>query len=61
MPTALCPSDAWDRDEADKPEWAHGLRRLARYRDTYVEVVNRWNAWIAAVRNWNLATASSDA
>ena len=32
--------------ETDNPQWANQLRRLSRYRDTYVEVVNRWNAWI---------------
>jgi Fe-S-cluster containining protein len=48
LPNALCPSDAWTAEEPDDPQWARTLRRLARYRDTYVEVVNRWNAWIIA-------------
>ena len=49
MPAALCPSDAWDDEAASAPRWTHDLRRLARYRDTYVEVVARWNAWIDAI------------
>jgi Fe-S-cluster containining protein len=51
LPATLCPPDAWAANETDNPQWARGLRRLARYRDTYVEVVNRWNAWIASVPN----------
>jgi Fe-S-cluster containining protein len=47
LPAALCPPGAWAANETDNPQWARALRRLARYRDTYVEVVNRWNAWIA--------------
>lgn len=47
-PSALCPPDAWAPEEVATPHWEAGLRRLARYRDTYVEVVNRWNAWVAA-------------
>jgi len=46
LPAALCPPDAWPANEPDNPQWSIQLRRLARYRDTYVEVVNRWNAWI---------------
>ena len=49
MPAALCPPDAWQPGETTKPHWADGMQRLARYRDTYVEVVNRWNAWIDAI------------
>lgn len=48
MPTALCPPDAWEAEEPGNHQWAVGLRRLARYRDTYVEVVRRWNAWVDA-------------
>jgi Fe-S-cluster containining protein len=48
LPSALCPPDAWAPDEPLNPHWTDGLRRLSRYRDTYVEVVNRWNAWVAA-------------
>jgi len=48
MPAALCPSDAWTDDEPANEHWAASLRRLARYRDTYVEVVRRWNAWISS-------------
>ena len=46
LPAALCPPDAWGPDEGANPHWADGLHRVSRYRDTYVEVVNRWNAWI---------------
>jgi Fe-S-cluster containining protein len=49
LPAALCPPDAWRAEEPDEPHWSQSLRRLARYRDTYVEVVNRWNAWIDAI------------
>ncbi len=48
LPSALCPLDAWEPGESLKPHWSDDLRRLSRYRDTYVEVVNRWNAWIAS-------------
>jgi Fe-S-cluster containining protein len=44
--TALCPPGSWSEDEPTHPSWADALRRLSRYRDTYVEVVNRWNAWV---------------
>ena len=44
--TALCPPDAWAPDETSNPHWMDGFRRLSRYRDTYVEVINRWNAWV---------------
>ena len=44
--TALCPPGSWSQDEPANPSWILGLRRLSRYRDTYVEVVNRWNAWV---------------
>jgi Fe-S-cluster containining protein len=44
--TALCPPGSWADDEAARPSWAAGLHRLSRYRDTYVEVINRWNAWV---------------
>jgi Fe-S-cluster containining protein len=44
--TALCPPDAWGPDETSNPHWMAGFRRLARYRDTYAEVINRWNAWV---------------
>jgi Fe-S-cluster containining protein len=44
--TALCPPDAWATDEPSKPHWMDGFRRLSRYRDTYAEVINRWNAWV---------------
>ena len=47
-PTALCPPNAWDTDESERPEWRASLQRLARYRDTYTEVVARWNAWVDA-------------
>ena len=49
MPAALCPPGAWAANEGDNPQWGIELRRLARYRDTYVEVVNRWNAWVESV------------
>ena len=48
LPAALCPPNAWPPDEPANEHWAVALRRLARYRDTYVEVVRRWNAWIAS-------------
>jgi Fe-S-cluster containining protein len=48
MSAALCPPGAWGTNEPTKHHWALGLRRLARYRDTYVEAVNRWNAWVAS-------------
>ena len=51
LPAALCPPNTWPPDETRKPEWENQLRRLARYRDTYVEVVNRWNAWIESKPN----------
>lgn len=47
-PTALCPPNAWATDEPERPEWRASLQRLARYRDTYVEVIARWNAWVDA-------------
>lgn len=49
MPEALCPPGAWGANESANPQWAGELRRVARYRDTYVEVVRRWNAWVASV------------
>jgi len=48
MPLALCPPDVWAPDEYAKPHWAEGLHRVGRYRHTYVEAVNRWNAWVDA-------------
>ena len=51
MPAALCPPDAWEVGEPANDHWALGLRRLARYRDIYVEVVNRWNGWVASTPN----------
>ena len=48
LPNALCPPGAWTPAEPGNEHWALSLRRLARYRDTYVEVVRRWNAWIAS-------------
>jgi hypothetical protein len=49
LPAALCPPGAWPANETANTEWVKQLRRLARYRDTYVEVVNRWNAWVDMV------------
>jgi hypothetical protein len=51
LPAALCPPGAWPENETGNSQWDKQLRRLARYRDTYVEVVNRWNAWIESVPN----------
>ena len=48
LPGALCPPNAWTPDEPVNEHWAASLRRLARYRDTYIEVVRRWNAWVAS-------------
>jgi Fe-S-cluster containining protein len=46
LPAALCPPDAWTPDEPANPHWTQALHRVDRYRDTYVEVINRWNAFI---------------
>lgn len=48
LPAALCPPDSWSADEPANEHWSIALRRVARYRDTYIEVVRRWNAWIAS-------------
>jgi Fe-S-cluster containining protein len=46
LPLALCPPVSWAPEEAASLHWADALHRVSRYRDTYVEVVNRWNAWV---------------
>jgi Fe-S-cluster containining protein len=47
-PETLCPPDSWPMPEVNRPSWRQALRRQRLHFDVYDEVVERWNARVAA-------------